>query len=106
MTDWSLETIWRNFTERPILAPIYRIYPTFMNIERHSEFPFYVSPGTKRAGSWAGSVTEFLDWLVDAHEENRNVCDYKRSFYARSVYFIKNYVRYSNPTVANVMFDT
>ena len=106
MTDWSFETVWRNFTERPMLTPMYMIYSGFMNIERHSEFPFYFSPGSSKAGSIGDNVLDFFDWLCDVHEENRNVEDRNRSFYQRSVYVYKNYFRYANPTVANVMFDT
>ena len=51
-------------------------------------------------------IINFVDWAVDAHEEGRNPMDRNRNFYQRSVYVLRNFLRYQNPTVANVMFDT
>ncbi|HVW99076.1 MAG TPA: hypothetical protein VHA52_01335 [Candidatus Babeliaceae bacterium] len=43
---------------------------------------------------------------MDAHEQERNTADRNRSFYQRTVYVWDNWPRYTNDTVANLMFDT
>ena len=106
MTEWTFETLWRNFQERPLLTPVWHIYHSFMNIERGPVFPFYFSPGSDKAISIGDKVLNFMDWTVDVHEEGRNMQDKHRNFYQRAVYLYKNYFRYANPTMANVMFDT
>ena len=44
--------------------------------------------------------------MVDAHEQERNTQDFKRSFYQRAGYVYANYLRYQNDTLCNLMFDT
>lgn len=56
--------------------------------------------------SFEDGVIKFLDFLVDAHEIERNKTDAKRTFYQRSNYVFSNFHRYSNETMANLMFDT
>lgn len=106
MADWSWETISRDFMNRPLFYPLLRIYGAFMNIERYDHMPFYFYPSGVKVSSFEDSFLDFLDWTVDAHEESRNDRDKNRNFYDRSVYVLKNFHRYQNDTVANVMFDT
>ena len=47
-----------------------------------------------------------MDYLVDAHELERNKADGHKNFYNRSRYVATNFLRYSNDTMANLMFDT
>ena len=68
--------------------------------------PFYFYPAAKSWISFEDTIITFLDFLVDAHELERNKDDLNRSFYQRSVYFYENFLRYSNETTANLMFDT
>lgn len=77
-----------------------------MSIQRYDGMPFYIKPAGGRANDIHGNFVEFLDFLVDAHEENRNRADLNRTFYYRSVYVYNNFFRYLNPTMSNVMFDT
>lgn len=44
--------------------------------------------------------------MCDAHEEPRNPHDKNHNFYDRAVFTYKNWHRYSNPTVCNLMFET
>lgn len=68
--------------------------------------PFYFYPAAKSWISFEDTFLTFVDWTIDAHEENRNINDRNRSFYQRSVYFYSNYLRWQNDTVSNLMFDT
>ncbi len=97
---------WRDFQERPLGFPLLRLYNQFMNIKRYDHMPFYIYPSGVSVVSLEDKFINFLDWLVDAHEEARNPHDKNRHFYARSVFVMNNFLRYSNPTVCNVMFDT
>ena len=56
--------------------------------------------------SFEDSVVNFLDYLVDAHELERNKSDGHKNFYNRARYVSGNFLRYSNDTMANLMFDT
>ena len=104
MFDFS--SFWRDAQENPINYPFLRVYSMFMNIKRYDKFPFYVQPGAASISSFEDSIIKFLDFLVDAHELERNKSDYNRTFYSRSIYVGRNFHRYSNDTMANVMFDT
>ena len=104
MFDFS--QLLRDAQENPINYPFLRVYSAFMNIKRYDKFPFYVQPGAASVSSFEDSVLKFLDYLVDAHEIERNKCDFNRNFYSRSIYVSRNFHRYSNDTMANVMFDT
>ncbi len=97
---------WRDFQERPLGFPLLRLYNQFMNIKRYDHMPYYIYPSGVSVVSLEDKFINFLDWLVDAHEEARNPHDKNRHFYARSVFVMNNFLRYSNPTVCNVMFDT
>ena len=77
-----------------------------MDMRRGDKAPFYFAPGAKRWIQVEDKIIEFADHLVDAHEEERNRADFKRSFYERTVYAYDNFFRYSNPTLGNLMFDT
>mmetsp|Transcript_35044 Transcript_35044/g.26152 ORF Transcript_35044/g.26152 Transcript_35044/m.26152 type:complete len:174 (+) Transcript_35044:120-641(+) len=68
--------------------------------------PFYIYPQAKSWVSFEDTVITFLDWMVDAHELERNKQDNKKTFYMRSVYVSENFFRYQNDTIANMMFDT
>lgn len=67
--------------------------------------PFYFYPYAKQWVSFEDTILTFLDWMVDAHEQERNTADLDRTFYQRSIYVWSNFLRYSNDTVANMMFD-
>ena len=97
---------WRDFQERPLGFPLLRLYNQFMNIKRYDHMPYYFYPSGVSVVSIEDKFINFLDCLVDAHEEARNPHDKNRHFYARSVFAMNNFLRYSNPTVCNVMFDT
>lgn len=106
MADWSFETLWRDFQNRPLLYPFFRAYSAFGDIKRTDSFPFYISPLVKKGDKQENNVMRKLDWLCDAHEEARNEADDNKSFYLRSIYVYNNFLRYQNETVRNVMFDT
>ena len=48
----------------------------------------------------------FCDHLVDAHELERNKADTNSTQYERTNYVARNFLRYQNDTMANLMFDT
>ena len=101
--DW--QKYWRDFSEQPFAGPLLGLYYKFMDIKRYEHMPFYIYPSAKSWISFEDTIITFLDWMVDAHELERNKEDRNRTFYQRSLYFYDNFLRYSNDTVANVMFD-
>ena len=103
---FDLKAIWRDIQEKPINYPFLRVYSAFMNIRRYDKFPFYIYPTSVSLSGFEDGVLGFLDYLVDAHEVERNKTDLFRSFYQRSNYVFRNFHRYSNDTMANIMFDT
>lgn len=104
MIDWT--TFWRDCQERPVLYPVLSLYNNFLNIKRYEHMPFYFYPQGQKVVSFEDGVIKFLDHLVDAHELERNKSDTQKSFYQRSNYVARNFHRYSNETMANLMFDT
>ena len=102
--DWK--TCYRDFSEQPFAGPLIGLYYNFMNIKRYDRMPFYIYPGAKSWISYEDTVITFLDWLVDAHELERNTDDRNRSFYQRSLYIYENFLRYNNDTMANLTYDT
>ena len=92
--------------EQPLAAPLLGLYYNFMNIKRYEHMPFYIYPSAKSWISFEDDILKFIDWMVDAHELERNKGDRNRSFYQRSVYVYENFLRYQNETFANIMFDT
>ena len=56
--------------------------------------------------SFEDSCLKFLDYLVDAHELERNKNDINKNFYQRTNYVLHNFHRYSNESIANLTFDT
>lgn len=104
MLDW--ETFWRDFENQPLLSPVLNLYYKFMDIKRYDHFPFYIYPQAKQWISFEDTFITFLDYLCDAHEQERNTEDKNRSFYQRASYVMQNYLRYQNDTMANLMFDT
>lgn len=68
--------------------------------------PYYFYPRAKQLISFEDHIINFLDFAVDAHEENRNTEDRNRNFYSRSVYLYNNFLRYQNATMSNIIFDT
>ena len=103
---FDFQSLWRDVQENPINYPFLRVYSAFMNIKRYDKFPFYIYPSSVSISGFEDGVLKFLDHLVDAHEIERNKSDANRSFYQRSNYVATNFHRYSNDTMANVMFDT
>ena len=95
----------RDFLNRPLLYPIFRVYGSFMDIKRYEHMPYYFYPRAKEIISFENQIINFLDWTVDAHEETRNTEDRNRNFYKRSVYVWNNFMRFQNATVSNIMFE-
>ena len=58
-----------------------------------------------KISTFEDGVIKFTDYLVDAHELERNKADKGKSFYHRTEYVSKNFLRYSNDTMANLMFE-
>jgi hypothetical protein len=56
--------------------------------------PFYFFPAGVNVKAKTHSILNYIDWLVDAHEEARNTTDRNKSFYQRAVYTWQNYLRY------------
>jgi hypothetical protein len=77
-----------------------------MDIRRYEHMPFYFYPMGQSVVSFEDGVLKFLDYLVDAHELERNKVDSAVTFYERANYVARNFHRYSNDTMANLMFDT
>lgn len=102
--DW--QSLWRDFQEQPLFTPVFNLFYQFMEIKRGDRFPFYIYPQAKKWISFEDTFITFLDYMVDAHELERNTADKNRSFYQRSLYVMENYLRYQNETMANLMFDT
>ena len=75
------ENILRDLQERPLAFPVLRAYDAFMNIRRYEKFPFYVYPTSVSVSGFEDRVLKFLDYMVDAHELERNKSDMHRSFY-------------------------
>jgi hypothetical protein len=65
-----------------------------MNIRRYDHMPFYIYPQAKSWVSFEDTIITFLDWMVDAHELERNKFDKNRNFYARTLYVYENFLRY------------
>ena len=101
--DW--QSLWRDFQEQPLFYPLLVTWEKFMSIKRYDKFPFYIYPGAKSVSSYEDKFLNFVDFLVDAHELERNKQDSNRSFYQRSGYVYENLLRYTNETVANMMFE-
>ena len=59
-----------------------------MNIRRYDRMPFYIAPVGSTVVSFEDDFIKKLDFMVDAHEEPRNLMDKNRNFYERA-----NYVR-------------
>ena len=51
-------------------------------------------------------MLQFCDHLIDAHELERNKADKDATQYERTNYVARNFLRYQNETMANLMFDT
>ena len=96
----------RDIQERPLLYPLFRSYGWILTIKRFDSFPFYVQPGVKSVMGFENTVLEFVDHLVDAHEIERNRNDRNKNAYQRNEYVARNWHRYANDTMANLMFDT
>jgi hypothetical protein len=88
------------------MYPLFRSYGWFLNIKRYDSFPFYVQPGVKSVMGFEDTVLTFIDHLVDAHEVERNKADLNKNPYQRNEYVVRNWWRYSNDTMSNLMFDT
>ena len=81
MTDWSFETLYRDFQHRPIGYPLLKAYSSFGDIKRYDKMPFYIAPWAEDVVSYEDQFITFLDWMVDAHEEARNTEDRNKNFY-------------------------
>ena len=96
----------RDFQERPLIYPILRSYSWFLSIKRYEKFPFYIYPQGMSISSYEDKFVRFLDFLVDAHELERNKNDNEKNFYQRTKYVLTNFPRNTNETFANLTFDT
>ena len=103
---FDLTTFFREIQEFPLAYPILRAYSAFGSIKRYENFPFYIYPSMKKTAGFEDSILKFCDYLVDAHELERNKSDIDMSQYERTNYVARNFLRYSNDTMANLMFDT
>lgn len=103
LIDW--ETFWRDFQELPLNYPILRAYSAFMNIRRYEKFPFYIYPGSVSVSSFEDKILNFTDYMVDAHELERRKVNYAESFYQRANFVSRNFLYYSNDTMANCYYD-
>ena len=79
MKDW--DTFTRDACERPLAAPLFSLYSSFMNIKRYDHAPYYIYPYAQKWIGGEDTILTFLDWMVDAHESERNRNDINRSFY-------------------------
>jgi len=73
---FDFETWWRDFQERPLAYPLLALYMKFMDIRRYEHMPFYFYPYGQSVVSYEDGVLKFIDFLVDAHEIERNKQDY------------------------------
>ena len=69
---YDLQTLLREFQERPLAYPLLSLYAKFMNIRRYDQFPFYIYPQGMAVNKFEDRVVNFVDYLVDAHELERN----------------------------------
>ena len=81
-------------------------YNSVLSIQRYEHMPYYFYPSGQSVVGFEDGVLKFLDFLVDAHELERNKSDHNKVFYFRALYVMRNLHRYSNDTMANLMFDT
>jgi len=88
MGDWTVENLWRDFCERPLLYPLFRVYGAFMSIKRYDHMPFYFYPSGVSIVENQNKLINLIDWAVDAHEDTRNQPTYAVNFYRRSTYVI------------------
>eukprot|EP00352_Strombidinopsis_acuminata_P007895 CAMPEP_0176374364 /NCGR_PEP_ID=MMETSP0126-20121128/26706_1 /TAXON_ID=141414 ORGANISM="Strombidinopsis acuminatum, Strain SPMC142" /NCGR_SAMPLE_ID=MMETSP0126 /ASSEMBLY_ACC=CAM_ASM_000229 /LENGTH=73 /DNA_ID=CAMNT_0017734911 /DNA_START=8 /DNA_END=229 /DNA_ORIENTATION=+ len=72
MTHNSWDSVVRDVQERPLFYPLFRVYSAFMGIKRYDHMPYYFYPQGVKVVAFEDSVINFLDWMVDAHEESRN----------------------------------
>lgn len=91
---WDLESLYRDFWARPLLNPFLCMYTAFMNIRRYDRMPFYFAPIGSSVVDYEEVIINYLDWMVDAHEEARNPEDKNRNFYSRTNYVFRNFFRY------------
>lgn len=103
---FDVQTWWRDFQEHSFIHPFMTVYMNFMNIQRYEHMPFYFYPYGQSVVSFEDGILKFIDFAVDAHELERNKTDFNKNFYQRSRYVAHNFHRYSNDTMANLMFDT
>ena len=102
---YGLEDFKRDVQEYPLAYPFLKAYSGFLSIRRYEKFPFYIYPQGVSISSFEDKVLKFFDVMVDAHELERNKADYSMNFYFRTNYVGKNFLRYSNDTMANCMFE-
>ena len=106
--DWDY--YWHKIQEAPLIYPFLCAFNKFMMIKRYDKFPFYIYPYGMGLNRMEDGMLKFFDHLVDAHELERNkkyyTPDHSPSFYQRSEDLLDNFWRYSNDSMANLMFDT
>ena len=93
-SNWDWQTLYRDFWNRPLGTPFLAIYSQIMNIRRYDKMPFYFAPVGTHVVDYEDKIINFVDYLVDAHEEARNPMDKNRNFYQRTNYVIRNFLRY------------
>ena len=81
MADWTFEQLYRDFWSRPVTYPLMNAYNKFMSIKRYDRMPFYIAPAAGQVVNYEDKILNYVDWLVDAHEEARNTEDRNRNFY-------------------------
>ena len=94
-----------------MLQHVLSLWDMLMKKKRYDHFPFYWSPITDEIGRWQDKTLKFLDMALDAHEDERgprNNGQFRMAMvpYKRMVFFFKHFNLYSNPTMANLIYET
>ena len=103
--SYGFEDFKSDIQEAPLAYPLLRAYGWLLSIRRYEHFPFYIYPQGMKVSSIEDGVIKFVDYMVDAHELERNKMDDGMNFYNRANYVSTNFLRYSNDTMANCMFE-
>merc|ERR1711935_1088367 len=77
---YGFEDFKRDVQEYPLAYPLLKAYGSFLNIRRYEKFPFYIYPQGVSLSSFEEKIIRFCDFLIDAHELERNKTDFGMSF--------------------------
>ena len=65
---YGWEDFARDFSEQPLMAPVFNLYNRFMDIKRGERAPFYVFPYSDKFNASAGTFLKVLPYFMDAHQ--------------------------------------